>query len=156
MPSLAPPRAVAQYAQKGGHCVGSRPRSSRSVFALRDLGLSPGELGLALTVGNSGALLGAVLCGRLVGLVGLGRVLIAAKSMSGIAVVVLATAAPTRAVRRPGHAAGRRDGRRLPRLSRRDAPHPVADRRDRPSLLSAVDSDEEVRALRTFPAQPAE
>ncbi len=69
-----------------------------TAFALRDLGLSPGELGLALTVGNCGALLGAVLCGRLVELAGLGRVLIAAKSMSGIAVLVLATAAPTRAV----------------------------------------------------------
>ncbi|MEK2495352.1 MFS transporter [Kitasatospora purpeofusca] len=69
-----------------------------TAFALRDLGLSPGELGLALTVGNCGALLGAVLCGRLVELAGLGRVLIAAKSMSGVAVLVLATAAPTRAV----------------------------------------------------------
>lgn len=69
-----------------------------TAFALRDLGLSPGGLGLALTVGNCGALLGAVLCGRLVELAGLGRVLIAAKSMSGIAVLVLATAAPARAV----------------------------------------------------------
>ncbi len=69
-----------------------------TAFALRDLGLSPGELGLALTVGNCGALLGAVLCGRLVELAGLGRVLIAAKSMPGLAVLVLTTAAPTRAV----------------------------------------------------------
>lgn len=69
-----------------------------TAYALRDLGLSPGELGLALSVGNCGALLGAALSSRLIRLVGLGPVLIAAKSMSGIAVLVLATAAPARAV----------------------------------------------------------
>ncbi|MFD7413057.1 MFS transporter [Kitasatospora purpeofusca] len=69
-----------------------------TAYALRDLELSPGELGLALTVGNCGALLGATLTGRLIRRMGLGRVLIVAKSMSGIAVVILATAAPARAV----------------------------------------------------------
>ncbi|MFD8081936.1 MFS transporter [Kitasatospora sp. NPDC059722] len=69
-----------------------------TAYALRDLGLSPGELGLALSVGNCGALLGAALSSRLIRLVGLGPVLVAAKSMSGIAVLVLATAAPARAV----------------------------------------------------------
>ncbi|MFJ4190878.1 MFS transporter [Kitasatospora sp. NPDC089509] len=69
-----------------------------TAYALRDLGLSPGELGLALTVGNCGALLGAALSGRLIERAGLGRVLIVAKSMSGIAVIILATAAPARAV----------------------------------------------------------
>ncbi|MFG2847016.1 MFS transporter [Kitasatospora sp. NPDC048296] len=69
-----------------------------TAYALRDLKLSPGELGLALTVGNCGALLGATFSSRLIKLVGLGRVLIAAKSMSGIAVIILATAAPARAV----------------------------------------------------------
>ncbi|MFJ9842557.1 MFS transporter [Kitasatospora sp. NPDC101155] len=69
-----------------------------TAYALRDLNLSPGELGLALTVGNCGALLGATLSGRLIKLAGLGPVLIVAKSMSGIAVIILATAAPARAV----------------------------------------------------------
>ncbi|MFD5465006.1 MFS transporter [Kitasatospora sp. NPDC127059] len=69
-----------------------------TAYALRELGLSPGGLGLALTVGNGGALLGAALSNRVIRLVGLGPVLIAAKSMSGIAVIVLATAAPARAV----------------------------------------------------------
>ncbi|MFB8243222.1 MFS transporter [Kitasatospora purpeofusca] len=69
-----------------------------TAYALRDLKLSPGELGLALTVGNCGALVGATLGGRLTRLAGLGPVLIGAKSMSGIAVVVLATATPARAV----------------------------------------------------------
>ncbi|MEU6968939.1 MFS transporter [Kitasatospora aureofaciens] len=69
-----------------------------TAYALRDLKLSPGELGLALTVGNCGALLGATLSSRLIRAVGLGPVLIAAKSMSGIAVIILATAAPARAV----------------------------------------------------------
>ncbi|MFD9691732.1 MFS transporter [Kitasatospora sp. NPDC059088] len=69
-----------------------------TAYALRDLRLSPGELGLALTVGNCGALLGATLSNRLIRLAGLGPVLIAAKSMSGTAVIILATAAPARAV----------------------------------------------------------
>ncbi|MFF2079755.1 MFS transporter [Kitasatospora sp. NPDC058162] len=69
-----------------------------TAYALRDLRLSPGELGLALTVGNCGALLGATLSGRLIRLAGLGPVLIAAKSMSGISVIILATAAPAHAV----------------------------------------------------------
>ncbi|MER7667279.1 MFS transporter [Kitasatospora sp. NPDC096128] len=69
-----------------------------TAYALRDLRLSPGELGLALSVGNCGALLGAALSGRLIRLAGLGPVLIAAKSMSGISVIILATAAPAHAV----------------------------------------------------------
>ncbi|MEE1782454.1 MFS transporter [Streptomyces sp. SP17BM10] len=77
-----------------------------TAYALRDLGLSPGQLGLALSVGNCGALLGAALSSRLIRLVGLGPVLIAAKSMSGIAVLVLATAAPARAVPTLGAATG--------------------------------------------------
>ncbi|MEV7596987.1 MFS transporter [Kitasatospora sp. NPDC089797] len=69
-----------------------------TAFAIRDLKLSPGQLGLALTVGNCGALLGATVSGRLIRRAGLGRVLLVAKSMSGIAVLILATAAPARAV----------------------------------------------------------
>ncbi|MEU4302660.1 MFS transporter [Kitasatospora aureofaciens] len=78
--------------------LGGALRAVLTAYALRDLKLSPGELGLALTVGNCGALLGATLSSRLIRTVGLGPVLIAAKSMSGIAVILLATAAPARAV----------------------------------------------------------
>ncbi|MEU4117186.1 MFS transporter [Kitasatospora sp. NPDC028055] len=77
-----------------------------TAYALRDLRLSPGELGLALSVGNCGALLGAALSGRVIRRVGLGPVLVAAKSMSGIAALVLATAAPARAVPTLGVATG--------------------------------------------------
>lgn len=152
-----------------------------TAFALRDLGLSPGELGLALTVGNCGALLGAVLCGKLVELMrprqgpdrgqvdvghrrprpGDGRTdpraphpdrdhrhhgvrhhgLQHRPGQPASGRHAHEHAGPDerlRPVRRLGHAPGRRDGRRLPRLGRRDAPHPVADRRDRPPLLPAV------------------
>ncbi|MER7751631.1 MFS transporter [Kitasatospora sp. NPDC097643] len=63
-----------------------------TAYAVRELRLTPGGLGLALTLGNAGALLGAVLTGRLIRRFGLGRVLIVAKSMSGLAVLLLATA----------------------------------------------------------------
>ncbi|MFB7614510.1 MFS transporter [Kitasatospora sp. NPDC056181] len=75
-------------------------------FALRDLGLSPGRLGLALTVGNVCALIGALLTGRLIRLLGLGRLLVAAKCLPGLGVLLLATAAPDRAVPALAGAAG--------------------------------------------------
>ncbi|MFH8380341.1 MFS transporter [Kitasatospora sp. NPDC018058] len=69
-----------------------------TAYAVHDLRLSPGALGLALTLGNAGALLGAVVTGRLIRRFGLGRVLIAAKCLPGLAVLILATAAPGRAL----------------------------------------------------------
>ncbi|MBP0448017.1 MFS transporter [Kitasatospora sp. RG8] len=75
-------------------------------FALRDLGLSPGRLGLALTVGNVCALIGALLTGRLIRLLGLGRLLVAAKCLPGLGVLLLATATPDRAVPALAGAAG--------------------------------------------------
>jgi MFS family permease len=68
-----------------------------TAYAVHDLRLSPGALGLALSLGNAGALLGAVATGRLIRRFGLGPVLIVAKSLPGFAVLVLATAAPGRA-----------------------------------------------------------
>ncbi|WP_327683014.1 MFS transporter [Kitasatospora sp. NBC_00458] len=75
-------------------------------FALRDLALSPGRLGLALTVGNVFALLGALSTARLIRVVGLGRVLVAAKCLPGLGVLLLATATPGRAVPTLAAAAG--------------------------------------------------
>jgi MFS family permease len=77
-----------------------------TAYAVHDLRLSPGALGLALSLGNAGALLGAVATGRLIRRFGLGPVLIGAKSLPGLAVLVLATAAP-------GALAGGRDGSAL-------------------------------------------
>ncbi|MFE5584326.1 MFS transporter [Kitasatospora sp. NPDC056531] len=68
-----------------------------TAYAVHDLGLSPGALGLGLSLGNAGALLGAVATGRLIRRFGLGPVLIVAKSLPGLAVLILATAAPGRA-----------------------------------------------------------
>lgn len=65
-----------------------------TVFALGDLKLTPGSLGLMLTLGNAGALLGALLNGWLVRVVGLGRVLIGGALLSGLPMLLIAMAGP--------------------------------------------------------------
>lgn len=63
-----------------------------TVFALRDLRLTPGELGLMLTLGNVGALLGVFLSSRLVRAFGSGPVLIGSALLCGAPMVLIAAA----------------------------------------------------------------
>jgi len=65
-----------------------------TVFALNELKLSPGSLGLVLTLGNAGALLGALLSGRLVKAFGLGPVLVGSAALSGLPTLLIAMAQP--------------------------------------------------------------
>jgi MFS family permease len=58
-----------------------------TVFALKTLGLSPGTLGLVISVGGIGALFGALLASRLSRWLGLGRAIIVC--MAGCRLVVL-------------------------------------------------------------------
>ncbi|MFF2353134.1 MFS transporter [Kitasatospora sp. NPDC058115] len=99
--SLVLASALANLAGFGGALSALLP-----AFALRDLGLSPGRLGLALTVGNACALLGALFTARLAGVFGVGRVLLAARCLPGLGVLLLATAGPGRAVPTLAVAAG--------------------------------------------------
>ncbi|GAA1398095.1 MFS transporter [Kitasatospora putterlickiae] len=99
--SLAMASAVANLAGLGGALSALLP-----AFALGDLGLSPGRLGIALTVGNVCALLGALVTARLVRVLGLGRLLLAARCLPGLGVLLLATAQPGRAVPTLAAAAG--------------------------------------------------
>ncbi|MFF2954640.1 MFS transporter [Kitasatospora sp. NPDC057965] len=99
--SLALATAVANLAGLGGALSALLP-----AFALRDLGLSPGRLGLALMLGNACALLGALFTARLVRVLGLGRLLLASRLLPGLGVLLLATAGPGRAVPTLAAAAG--------------------------------------------------
>jgi MFS family permease len=63
-----------------------------TVFALNDLDLTPGALGLILTLGNAGALLGAVVNGWVVRKLGLGRALIAAALLATLPIMLIAAA----------------------------------------------------------------
>ncbi|MEV6975251.1 MFS transporter [Kitasatospora sp. NPDC093806] len=99
--SLALATAIANLAGLSGALSALLP-----AFALRDLELSPGRLGLALMIGNGCALLGAIATARLVRVLGLGRLLVVAKILPGLGVLLLATAAPGRAVPTLAAAAG--------------------------------------------------
>ncbi|MFF2655809.1 MFS transporter [Kitasatospora sp. NPDC058032] len=99
--SLALATAVANLAGLGGALSALLP-----AFALRDLGLSPGRLGLALMLGNACALLGALFTARLVRVLGLGRLLLASRFLPCLGVLLLATAEPGRAVPTLAAAAG--------------------------------------------------
>ncbi|MFE7560402.1 MFS transporter [Kitasatospora sp. NPDC057500] len=99
--SLTVASAVANLAGLGGALSALLP-----AFALGDLGLSPGRLGLALTVGNVGALLGALFTARLVRVLGLGRLLLAVRCLPGLGVLLLATARPGTAAPTVAVAAG--------------------------------------------------
>ncbi|GAA4196081.1 MFS transporter [Streptosporangium oxazolinicum] len=62
------------------------------VFALGDLGLTPGALGLILTLGNAGALLGAMVNARVVRTLGLGPTLVGAAVLAVLPILLIASA----------------------------------------------------------------
>lgn len=62
------------------------------VYAVRDLGLGAGVVGLTLSAGELGGLLGAVAVGRVIGWVGPGPVVVGAALLFGPAFLVLAAA----------------------------------------------------------------
>jgi MFS family permease len=64
------------------------------VFALNDLALTPGTLGLILTLGNAGALLGAMVNGWVVRTLGLGPTLIGAAMLAVLPILLIASAGP--------------------------------------------------------------
>lgn len=63
-----------------------------TLFAVRELDMSPGTLGLVLSIGALGALLGALTTGRLARRVGLGRALVAAAVIGDLAPLLLPAA----------------------------------------------------------------
>ncbi len=62
------------------------------LFAVRDLGMKPSTLGLVMSVGAVGALLGAATTGRTAGRIGLGRTLTGAAVIGDLAPLLLPTA----------------------------------------------------------------
>ncbi len=64
------------------------------VFAINDLGLTPGALGLILTLGNAGALLGAMVNRRVVRTLGLGPTLVGAALLAVLPILLIASAGP--------------------------------------------------------------
>ncbi|MFI1994554.1 MFS transporter [Actinoplanes sp. NPDC020271] len=60
-----------------------------ALFAVRDLGMTPGTLGIAISIGAVGALLGAVATERVANRVGLGRTLVAAVIIGDIAPIAV-------------------------------------------------------------------
>ncbi|MEV0390663.1 MFS transporter [Nonomuraea sp. NPDC050643] len=63
-----------------------------TVFALNDLALTPGTLGLILTLGNAGALLGAVVNAWVVRTLGLGPTLVGAALLAVLPILLIASA----------------------------------------------------------------
>ena len=59
------------------------------VYAVRQLGLSPGEIGLVFALGNLGWLLGAVVVRRLSGRLGIGSTLVFAAFIAGAATLLI-------------------------------------------------------------------
>ncbi len=59
------------------------------IFITRDLGLLPGALGAIMAVGGPLALVGAMLAGRLVRVLGLGRTLVGALAVAGVGSLLL-------------------------------------------------------------------
>ncbi|HEX4790981.1 MAG TPA: MFS transporter [Actinospica sp.] len=62
------------------------------LFAVRDLGMKPGTLGLVMSLGAVGALLGASSTGRIAARIGLGRTLVATAVIGDLAPLVLPAA----------------------------------------------------------------
>ncbi|MFL5350196.1 MAG: MFS transporter [Hyalangium sp.] len=69
-----------------------------TLYAVRELGLSPAALGGVLAAANAGSLLAATLNGRLVQRFGVGPVLAASSVVPGLAVLLLPLATPVTAV----------------------------------------------------------
>lgn len=63
-----------------------------TVFALNDLDLTPGALGLILTLGNAGALLGAMVNSWVIKRLGLGRTLIMGALLATLPIMLIAAA----------------------------------------------------------------
>jgi MFS family permease len=59
------------------------------LYASRELGLGPGEIGLIFALGNIGVLLGALTGGRLAKLIGTGPVIIGTAALSGLGFVFI-------------------------------------------------------------------
>ncbi len=76
------------------------------LYAVRELGMSPGELGLALAVANVGALLGALVNSRLVRRIGVGPAIAVSSAVPGLAVLILPLATPATAIAVLGGALG--------------------------------------------------
>jgi MFS family permease len=68
------------------------------LFAVGRLGMSPGTIGLALTLGNVGLLVGAVLTARVVGRIGVGGALVGAPLAMGIGAALVPLASISTAV----------------------------------------------------------
>jgi MFS family permease len=59
------------------------------LYLVRQLGMSPGLIGLVMTTGNIGWLVGAVLAGRLGAWLGVGRVIVAAIGLCGLGTLLI-------------------------------------------------------------------
>lgn len=59
------------------------------IFVTRDLGIAPGVLGLVFAVGSASGILGAVLAGRIVERLGLGRAMVGAGLVASLSQVLL-------------------------------------------------------------------
>jgi MFS family permease len=68
------------------------------VFAVRELGLGSGTIGLILAVGNLGGVAGALLARRIAAWIGIGPSFILALALCGPATVLIAAATPSTAV----------------------------------------------------------
>jgi len=71
---------------------GSIAMATYIVYVVRDLGLSPGEIGLVFGLGNIGAIVGAVVASRFTRLLGLGRAIVIAMFLSFPALLLIAIA----------------------------------------------------------------
>ena len=60
------------------------------VYLVRDLGLEPAEIGIAVGVGNIGFLAGAVLSGRVARVLGVGRTILVSAFAGGLGVLIIA------------------------------------------------------------------
>jgi MFS family permease len=69
-----------------------------ALYAIRELRMSPATFGLALAIANAGAVLGAVLNGRMVRRWGLGGVIAGSAVLPGLAVLALPLATPATAL----------------------------------------------------------
>ena len=67
------------------------------LFAVRELGLSPGEIGIIFAIGNGGFLLGAVAAAPLAKLLDLGRAIIACAIVFGASNLLIPLASPSTA-----------------------------------------------------------
>ena len=68
------------------------------VYAVRDLGLSAGVIGLVFAVGNVGSLVGAMLSGRVARRIGIGRTIVLSGALSGFASLLVPLAPQDNAV----------------------------------------------------------